>query len=181
MALIKGTNCGFVTVAPTADPAGTNTTVDTQANVGKDTSPVGRFRVIEIGWYCDNATEAANYDLGIYTHDTVNNRPNTLIGTASTAAKGTAAGWKKISSLSIPIMGSTIYWIALQLDDTATNTMFNYTATANEKQDAKLTQTALPASWGVSDGGTAANLISIYALIERIPVGGLGIGNPMIF
>lgn len=165
MALIKGTNCGFVTVAPTADPLGTSSMKDTEASAFKDTSPVGALLVVEIGWYCDNATEEANYDVGIYSHDAGNNRPDTIIDSVSTAAKGTTSGWKKISGLSIPIVGSTVYWIGIQLDDTATQTDWNITADGTQKLDWKTSQTSLPTTWGASSG-TDGYLAGVYALVE---------------
>ena len=61
MALVKGTNCGFVTVAPTTDPTGGGaTTIDQTSQALKDTSPVGATVITEIGWWCNNATEESN-------------------------------------------------------------------------------------------------------------------------
>lgn len=165
MALAKGTNCGFVSGAPSADPGASAAATDTYSVALKDTSPVGAVQVTEIGWWCDNATEAANYQVAIYTHDAGNNRPDAIIGSASEAAKGTTAGWKKITGLSIPISPSTIYWIALQLDDTATNTNTDWAASAGDKFDYKASQTSLPSSWGISDG-TYAYLRGTYALVS---------------
>ncbi len=70
MALVLGTNCGFVTVAPTSDPTGTiNDVQNTFAYASKFTSPATAIKVTEIGWYCDNATQEANFEVGIYDHD----------------------------------------------------------------------------------------------------------------
>ena len=180
MAVVKGTNCGFVTAAPAADPAGANGPIDTVAMAFKDTTPAGSYKVTEIGWYCDNATEAAEFDVGIYSHDAGNDRPNALVGVSANNAKGTDAGWKKITSLNIALTGGTIYWVAIQLDNTATETNLNYNP--GDKYNSKDGQTALPSSWGTSDG-SASILVSVYALIVPVPSGGLGlgIGNPWIF
>jgi hypothetical protein len=119
MALAYGTNCGFVTTAPTADPGGSAIDQDAFTNALKDTAPVGAITVTEIGWWCDNATEESNYEIGLYTHDAVNDRPGTLIaGHSHTNAKGTTSGWKVASGLNITITAGTIYWLAVQLDDT---------------------------------------------------------------
>ena len=126
MAVVIGTNAGFVNSAPTADPAGSATTMDRSGRATQHTSPTGAVLVTEIGWYCDNATEAADYEVGIYTDDTGNNRPLDLVGKSTGNAKGTDAGWKVVSGLSIPISGDTIYWVAVQLDNTITTTNMNY-------------------------------------------------------
>ena len=163
--LADGTNVGFLSASPSSDPAGDLLTgVDAQVRAGKYTSPAGATGVNEIGFWVDNATEEANFEVGIYSHDAANNRPNLLLsGASQTNAKGTGAGWKK-SSVTISISESTVYWLAWQLDDTATATdaNTNYT-TGLGTRHSKNSQTALPATWGTSDG-TNNTLIGIYAV-----------------
>lgn len=167
MTLTKGTNCGFVTVRPTADPSATSVALDTRAMAGRFDSP-GAVNVSEIGWYCDNATEAANYQVGLYSHDAVNNMPDALLVSSGDVAKGTTSGWK-YAAVDIDISASTIYWIAVQLDDTATTTNANTLAKAGEKRDYKTSQTSLPATWGITDI-TTAHLFGIYALYTAPPL-----------
>lgn len=164
-AVVLGTNSGFVTVAPTVDPEGTIGTIDTYAYGFKVTAPTGAIRVTEIGWWCDTATQAANFDVGLYSHDAVNDRPDQLIGSSLNNAKGTTAGWKVISGLNISITAGTIYWIGVQLDNTATTTRTDYATDAGEKQDWLSSQTSLPSTWGVSSG-TAGQLLAFYAVWE---------------
>jgi len=167
MALVKGTNCGFVTVAPSEDPAGGSSAViiDTRARAVKDTTPVGAIKVTEIGWWADNATQEADFDVGIYSHDAGSNVPNALIGSSKNNAKGTDSGWIKKTGLDISITAETIYWIGVQLDNTATQTNIDYETKVGELAKYKSSQTSLPDSWGSSDGGAAA-LIAAYAVIE---------------
>jgi hypothetical protein len=166
MALVKGTNCGFVTVAPVADPAGANTlTIDDRAYGLKDVAPAGVARVTEIGWWCDTATEAADFDVAIYSHDAVNNRPDAFVGSAINNAKGLAAGWKVVSGLNIAITPGTTYWIGVQVDNTATATFSDATSTVGEKIDYKISQSALPNPWGASSG-SGTYLCAFYALYE---------------
>ena len=123
MALVLGTSCGFVTSSPSADPGGTALEdVDTTAQTLKATAPVGATKVTEIGWWCDNATEEANFEVGIYGDNGSGTAPDAVIELNQTNAKGTGAGWKKVTGLNIAITAGTIYWIAMQLDDTATGT-----------------------------------------------------------
>ncbi len=171
-ALSDGTNCGFVAVAPTADPAGSNGGIDTVARGSKFTSPSGATKITELGWYCDNATEAANYQIGLYNHDSGNNRPSTQIYSSGDVAKGTGAGWKVATGLNITITPSTIYWIAVQLDDTATQTLYNNgSSTSAYTIASKNAQTSLPSPWGTSDATNNTLLAAYYALYTTTNTG----------
>ena len=166
--LTKGTNCGFVTSAPSADPTGDNTlTIDNRALAFKDTSPVDAAKIVEIGWWCNNATQAGNFDVGIYTHNVGDDNPEAKEGDfAADNAKGTDAGWKKVTGLNIAITAETIYWIAMQMDNVATATKIDYTSDAGEKTDYKVGQTALIDPWGAS-GGSQTYLSAVYAVWEE--------------
>ena len=166
MALVLGTNCGFVTEAPTDDPEGATTvTCDYKATALKVTSPAGATKVTEIGWYSGTATQAANTQVGIYDHNSGDNNPENLLGSSGDFAKGTGAGWKVATGLDITIDPETIYWIAFQLDNTATASKLDISSTAGEKLDSKTSQTALTNPWGIS-GEPLEYLGAIYAVYE---------------
>jgi len=170
MALVLGTNCGFVTTAPTADPdTGYYTfTLDNQTNASKYTSPATAQSVTEIGWWCDNATQAADFEVGIYSHDSNNNTANLLIGKSSPTAKGTDAGWKK-ATVAIPITENTIYWIATQCDNTATATFCDCIYDAAYKKDRTSNgSTSLPSTWTYQD--TSTRLAGFYAVWSDQPI-----------
>lgn len=175
--LIKGTNCGFVESAPSSDPAALATLQDTRAYALKDTSPVTATKVTEIGVWIDNATEAANIDLAIYTQNVGDNNPEAIVVGKATIAKGTTSGWKKATGLNIAISSNTVYWIAIQLDDTATATNTDRSTDVGEKLDYKTSQTELTDPWGASDG-TLGRLRAFYAVWEAAPVGNAGIMTP---
>jgi len=166
MALVKGVNCGFVLEAPTADPVDGLDSIDAYASALKDESPAGAAKVTEIGWWCDNATEEADFEVGLYSHSTGDDKPVTLLGSA-TFAKGTAAGWKK-ATVDISISAGTIYWIAFQLDNTDTTTQTSRAAATGEKYGYKSAPSNLPTpTWdSIAGGAYAAYLISIYAVYE---------------
>lgn len=167
MALQVGVNCGLVSAAPTADPAGTNSQIDYARRTLKITT-TDAVVITEIGWYCDNATEESNFEIGIYDHDAVNNRPGNLIYVERTNAKGTGAGWKKKNGLSWVLDASTIYWIAIQLDDTATTTNGNYGAISGQIYFYNTSsQTTLPDVWGATSS-LNNYAYAIYALYEVI-------------
>lgn len=123
MTLTLGTNCGFVTSRPSGDPdAGDSTTIDYRSTCMQDTSPATAVKVTEIGWYANEATQAVNFDVAIYTDSS--NYPTTIVGNKSTGIKGTSSGWKHVT-VDIEISASTTYWIAMQCDNTSTTTTIN--------------------------------------------------------
>jgi hypothetical protein len=179
MALVLGTNCGFVESAPSADPATSDLLQDTRANAIADVSDSTATIVTEIGVWIDNATEAADIDLAIYTDNPGDNEPEAIVGSKATVAKGTSGGlWIKATGLSIPISGSTKYWIAAQLDNTATTTNTNTMSDAGEERAILTSVSALPDPWGTS-AQLLAHKISVYAVWSaEAPAGNAGIMTP---
>jgi len=161
-AVVDGTSAGFVTVAPTDNPAGSGGPLDTYSAATKFTAPASGGTISSMGWWCDNATEADEYQLGIYSHDAGNNKPNLLLASSGDMAKGTTAGWKT-GTVAYGFTGNTVYWLAAQLDDTATVTNIDYTTNASYKEDYRGSSTELLATWGTSTG-TLGRILSIYAL-----------------
>lgn len=178
MALALGTNCGFVTEAPAGDPEGSVFACDAKSQALDDVSPAGAVRVTEIGWYCDNATEAADFDVGIYT-DEGGDIPVTVVGSLSkNNAKGTGAGWKSVVGLNILISAETKYWLAWQCDNTSTTTNLNYKSEAGSKwhfNDEEGAAALEDPTWTI-DSSYGGNLIGIYAVTaEAAPEGAAGI------
>jgi len=125
MSLVLGTNCGFVTEAPTGDPDGSSPgTQDNMARALKVVAPAGATAITEMGWYCANATEAADFHVGIYDHDAINDEPENLLASSAETAKGTDAGWKT-ATVEYAITEGTTYWLAVQLDNTNTATQID--------------------------------------------------------
>jgi len=152
MTIVKGINAGFVKISPTADPSGSASNTDNYADGIRDVAPAGAVRVTEIGWWCDNATIETNYEVGIYSHDAINNKPDQLMGVSRTNAKGTGSGWKKVTGLNISISAGTIYWIVIQIDSTQpTNTNGNYTVSAGDYVVDVIDATTLPDPWSGED------------------------------
>lgn len=146
MAVVKGTNAGFVVSAPVTDPAGSNTLMDTHADAVKDTSPVGATGITEIGWWCDGATEEANFEIGLYDHDAGNDKPGNQLYSDTVNAKGTGAGWKTVA-VNWAISAETIYWIAVQLDNTSTTTNTNRNSTGADRRSIVTSASDLEDPW----------------------------------
>lgn len=167
MAVAYGVSAGFCEARPSDDPAGTNGTLDGRARAVKDTCPASATTVTEIGFWCDQNTEESNFEVGIYTHDSGNNRPgNLLAGYSQTNAKGTTSGWKYSTGLSIDVSSyqSQTLWICIQLDDTATTTSLNTSNVAGADNHYKTVQTTLPSPWGATEATGTDVVASIYAL-----------------
>lgn len=169
MALAYGTNCGFVTTAPTTDPvAGATVTIDNTSVVLKATSQSNATKVIEVGWWCDNATEAANFEVGLYSADgaVVPGEAGTRLFVSATNAKGTTSGWKVVTGLNWTISASTIYWIGLQVDNTATATSLDNSLTGGTGYDRLLSQTTLNNPYGGGGISVSGGILALYALVE---------------
>lgn len=159
MALVKGTNCGFVTVAPTTDPSGTSTNHNALSLAIKVTSSALDSKITEIGFWSTTTTDLA-YTAGIYSHDSVNNRPLDIIG-SSGGNFNEGSGWHT-KTVDIDIEGNTIYWIAIACDGFPN---FDFQALTGEKRDHKNnTGSTLPDPWGVSSG-TSNTWRAIYGLV----------------
>lgn len=164
MSLTLNTNCGFVTSAPSADPSGsTAIIIDTRSRIIQDTTPAGATQITEIGWWCDNATQAADFDVGIYSDSA--GSADSLIHVSRDNAKGTSSGWKKVTGLEYSISAETTYWIGVQLDDTSTQTNIDYNSSGLTKTAYMSSQSSLTSSWS-SGGGDPSSLVAIYAVVE---------------
>lgn len=172
MALTLGTNCGFVTAAPSGSPGGSSDTIDNRSYVIRDTSPASTTKVTEIGWYCYNATEEANYEVGIYDTDgaVVPGEAGTRLFLDNSNAKGTDAGWKR-ATVDFDIDASTTYWIAVQCDNTSTTSNILYEPSGGSGIDSRNLQSSLPDPYG---GGSfdSDGMVAIYALVETSGGGG---------
>jgi hypothetical protein len=163
MSLVLNTNCGFVSSTPTSDPEGNaQSTIDTYVRSIKDTSPASANIITEIGWYCNNASGESNFEVGIYSDNS--GAPENLLHSIPTNAKGTGAGWKKATGLNLAINPSTIYHIAVQLDDTdVVSYIDTQTGVSGAVYYYRATMTSLPDPFN-GTVGTADRLIAVYAV-----------------
>ncbi len=168
MAVSIGTNSGFVTTAPTIDPAGAATTIDDKSQVTHDTSPSGNKKITEIGWWCDTATEEGNFEVGLYAADggVVPGEAGTLLQVSRTNAKGTTSGWKTVTGLNWSLTASTAYWLGVQLDNNADITRIDSSSSNGTGDDQLDSQTTLPDPFGGGALDDTNGMICIYALVE---------------
>jgi len=164
MALVKGTNCGFVTSAPTSDPNERTINGEGQAIANKDTSPATAAKITEIGWWLDNNLVGTNYDVGIYSWDTDNDKPDELIGVIRNQSVS-GPGWEVVE-VDIDIEASTPYGIAIQIDTSGIGSVdINYSYLSGEVRHIKTSQTALTDPWGTTST-TSTAWRAIYAVWE---------------
>ena len=159
-----GISAGFVTVAPTADPGGGNHSIDDNAMAMKDVAPAGATKVVEIGWYSGWSGGAANYQVGIYSHNADDDEPETLLGYAESATGGTG-GWKT-AAVDIAISEGTTYWITSQCDDTEDSTVVDFSIGSERTAYKFEGQTELTNPWGTSTGFYTTSIHAIYAVYE---------------
>ena len=166
MALTLGTNVGFVTVAPTADPAGTNVTIDGSSVVVKHTTPSNARRITEIGWYRGAGTNAANFEVALYSD---------LAGIAVTRLNvdntnsSTVQGWITVA-VDWDVTPSTAYWLAVQMDAHSGTSSIDSATSGGAGIDVLTSQTTLADPYGGGIVSDADGMYAIYALITVLPV-----------
>ena len=170
MALVLGTNCGFVTVAPSADPGGSAFSSMNTAFVTRDTSPATAAKITEIGWWCNNATDEANFEVGLYAADgaVVPNEAGTRLFVDTTNAKGTDAGWKRVS-VNWVIDSSTDYWIGVHIATTSTLTQADRATSGFAGYDLRDEQANLPNPFGGGNLSDSNGMFAFYAVWEVAP------------
>lgn len=168
MTVTEGVNAGFVTTAPTADPSASGSTLDNTARAGKFTSPNSNINVSEIGWYASANSDVENFEVGIYNDNA--GSPGTLIS-KTTKAKGIVKQWER-GTVDINLEANTVYWIAVQLDNTSPSTTFQLATSGGEDQR-HFGVTELESTWGGIPQGN--NLIAVYALYTEVEPTGTNI------
>lgn len=165
MALTLGTNSGFVTVRPTADPnASLTSTIDGSSCVTKHTSPSYPARIIEIGWYRAAGTNTENWEVGLYSDSA--GVADVLLQVEATNSSS-SAGWLT-RSVNWSISASTDYWLGLQQDASAGSSLLDREITGGAGYDIRTVQTTLNNPYGGGAVQQAAGLLAIYALIEPL-------------
>lgn len=167
-ALVVGTSCGLVTTAPTSDPEGDLSLLTDYYCRALKITPSANRTITEIGWYCNDATEEANFEVAIYSHNAGDDVPDASISKDQTNAKGTAAGWKKVTGLNIELTASTVYWIVIQCDATTTDTHLDGEYIDGQRVAYDASEPTLQDPWNQTDGNTGI-AYAIYALYEGEP------------
>ncbi len=161
MAVVLGTNSGFVTVAPTADPAGTNTTIDGSSVVTKDTSPANAVKITEIGWYRGSGTNASNFEVALYSDSAAIAATRLFVDATNSSSAG---GWIT-TAVDWAISPSTAYWLGLQMDAHAGSSTVDTGTPGGSGSDVQTSQTALNDPYGGGTVADASGMYAIYALI----------------
>lgn len=160
MALVLGDNVGFVTTAPTADPAGTNATIDGNSVVTKDTSPAGAVKITEIGWYRGAGTNTANFEVALYADSAGVAGSRLFVDNTNSSSAG---GWIRVA-VDWPISPSTAYWLAVQMDAHTGTSSIDSASSGGSGSDLK-GETTLNDPYGGGAVSDADGMYAIYALV----------------
>ena len=123
MAIVIGTNSGFVTTAPTSDPSAGGIAKNVDARLGtKDTSPADAIKITEIGWWRDTIFTGADieYRVGIYS-DNGAGEPHLLVEQSGTIQGGTSVNLWLSVGVDFTITGNTPYWICINYNTLDSN------------------------------------------------------------
>lgn len=168
MAVVLGTSSGFVTVAPTGDPAGTDTVIDGASVVTKHTSPAGAVKITQIGWYRGSGTNAANFEIALYA-DSAGVAGSRLF--VDNTNSSTSTGWIN-TAVDWAIDPSTAYWLGLQMDAHTGSSNVDTEVSGGAGIDRLTSQTALNDPYG---GGAVLDADGMYAVYALVLIGSAAI------
>lgn len=163
MAVVLGTSSGFVIVVPTADPAGTNTTIDGSSVVTKHTSPEGANAITEIGWYRGAGTNTANFEVALYADNAGAPGARLFVDATNSSA---VQGWV-ITTVNWAISANTPYWLAVQMDAHTGSSSIDSETAGGAGSDVLTSQTTLADPYG---GGAVADADGMYAIYAKVSV-----------
>ena len=167
MAVVKGTNAGFVTVAPSADPSGTVTTFKGYMKATKLVAPAGALKITEVGFWSDNCNTTTDWAMGLYSHDAGNDKPDARLYLVDTEQLTDADDgvWKSVA-VDWDITAGTTYWLAGEVDSAGGTVNHNYSAAGGERYSVSGEggATALPATWDAGSIEAENNIFDLYAV-----------------
>ncbi len=163
MAVVLGVSSGFVVTAPTADPAGGNTTIDGSSVVAKDTSPVGAVKITEIGWYRGTGTNTANFEVALYSESGGVASARLFVDNTNSSA---VQGWV-VTTVDWAISESTAYWLAVQMDAHSGSSTIDSETSGGAGTDVLTSQTTLNDPYG---GGAVADADGLYAIYAKVGI-----------
>src|SRR6188768_2014400 len=173
MAIVLGTSSGFVITAPTADPAGSDTTIDGSSVVTKHTAPAGETMTItEIGWYRGSGTNTANFEIALYSESAGIAATRLQVDATNSSA---VQGWV-ITAVSWTITAGTAYWLGVQMDAHSGSSTIDSTTSGGVGSDVLTSQTALNDPYGGGAVGSATGMYAVYAKISIVRNISAGLG-----
>lgn len=166
-ALVLGTNYGFVTTAPTANPTASGLSTDWYARAVIDTSSLTAGTITEMGWF--SSTEAnpqADYEVGLYV-DEGNDEPEQrlYVSTGHTTQENTSK-WNVVSGLNWEISPNTTYWLAFQVDNTDPLTAIDFYSSGGPGVADKYVQNSLPINFYTANKRPGWRL-ALYAVVAE--------------
>ena len=153
MTVVIGTSSGFVTTAPTSDPAGYAASNLTAFGGNDTTTSLYAIKVTEMGFWCDNAI-SRNFTVSIYSSD-----KSTRLYISGSGATTGSVGWQKITGLNFSLDASTQYWLRIDASGTV-NTNYNSSTSGKD-----FYYTAWTGVYGGDNCG------AVYALYEEAAAG----------
>lgn len=165
MALALGTNVGFVSTAPSTDPAGGDTTIDGSSVVVKDTSPSNAVKITEIGWYRGSGTNTANFEIALYSDSAGVADARLYVDNTNSSSSG---GWITVA-VDWAISPSTAYWLGLQMDAHTGSSTVDSATSGGSGTDVRTSQTTLNNPYGGGAVADADGMYAIYALYQTAP------------
>lgn len=163
----EGTDIGFVTSVPSADPVGSSGSINIEgfALASEFTSPADATTVTDIGWWIDADSSGhvdTDTEAGIYDDDM--DSPDVLLFSDTSLGSNPDDDWKDYSGQNWAVNGSTKYWLAIQSDGVAAGTIEcdRQTGEGGNQYYYDSSELTLPNPWV-----SASNTSKVYCIYAR--------------
>jgi hypothetical protein len=174
VAIVLGTNVGFVATRPTVSPAAANGDATLSRWALKHTSPAGSNNLVELGWHVRYFDAADTFRMALYAHDAANDRPGALLALTAADIAVTSENWF-YGAASYALAASTVYWMALlRANPSRSEVGWDDLTGARVAIDSV---TSLSDPWGSSSEQYGDVGVALYARYE--PAGGGSLSIPV--
>lgn len=171
MAVVEGTNCGFLTTAPTTDPGNPDSrTIKQVCNGAKFTAPANGT-ITEVGYWQEagQVIGPPNMDLGVFSDDGTGLSPDEQLDSTGIISRPNFNNYWCSGAVSVPITSGTVYWIAVNVGNTLQPITIGLDNSQNTYSYVEKNQNPpLPDPWGSSDFD-GVGLCCIYAKYTPTP------------
>jgi len=174
MALVLGTNCGFVETAPTNDPNGTsNYSLYDHLLATKHISPSSAISITQIGFWRGSTYTGSdfNFKVGIYSDDDTG-EPNVLLYESDLIDGSNSENQWFYTDIDFEIDPDTIYWIVIAIDVLTGGQRIQWDEASSggsgfATKDISGQGATFPSDWGSSSTTDSDGMIAIYAVWEE--------------
>ena len=136
-------------------------------------TPSASGKVTTFNLYVDSGSTSTNVAVGLYSSNTGNTHPATLLSTGSLSSP-TKGAWNAITISSVSLTAGTTYWIAVLSPSGKSTLKFRDISSGSSERSSSGSLTALPTTWAsgssYSESKISAYLTGYISGSTRLPI-----------